>query len=176
MKGSSILAGLILIAVGVIFLLMPLFPNVSDVLNIDQQWPLIIVLIGGMFILGALLGSPGLAVPGTIVGGIGLLLYYQNATNSWDTWAYVWTLIPVFIGLGLILSNALAGNLASGIKQGGRLIIIGLILFLVFGSFLGAGFGSSFGLAILLIGIGLWMVLRIVFKSKEDDAGKQELE
>jgi hypothetical protein len=176
MKGSSILAGLILIAVGVIFLLMPLFPNVFDVLNISQQWPLIIVLIGGMFILGALLGSPGLAVPGSIVGGIGLLLYYQNATNSWETWAYAWALIPVFIGIGVILSNAISGNLRAGIKQGGQLIIIGLILFLVFGSFLGAGFGSSFGLAILLIGAGLWMIVRIFTKGKEDEPVKQDLE
>lgn len=170
MKGSTIFAGLILIAVGVIFLLMPLFPNVSDMLNIDQHWPLIIVLIGGMFILGALLGSPGLAVPGSIVGGIGLLLYYQNLTGNWQTWAFAWTLIPVFVGIGIILSNAIAGDLASGLKSGGRLILIGLIMFLIFGSFLGAGFGGSFGLAILLIGIGLWMVFRVFLKNKQEKA------
>lgn len=170
MKGSTILAGLILIAVGVIFLLMPLFPNVSDMLNIDQHWPLIIVLIGGMFILGALLGSPGLAVPGTIVGGIGLLLYYQNLTGNWQTWAFAWTLIPVFVGIGIILSKAIAGDLASGLRSGGRLILIGLIMFLIFGSFLGAGFGRSFGLAIVLIGIGLWMVFRVILKGKQDKA------
>jgi len=120
MKGTTILAGLILIAVGVIFLLMPLFPNVSDVLNIDQHWPLIIVLVGAMFILGALLGSPGLAIPGSIVGGIGLLLYYQNLTGNWQTWAFAWTLIPVFVGIGIILSKAIDGDLASGLSGLGK--------------------------------------------------------
>ena len=170
MRRSSILAGLILIAVGVIFLLMPLFPNVADSLNINQQWPLIIILIGGLFLLGAFLGSPGLAVPGSLISGLGLLMYYQNINNAWNTWAYAWTLILVFIGIGIILSRALGGDLASGLRQGGRLIVIGLILFLVFGSFLGAGFTSSVGLAILLIGIGLWMVARILFNSKRGDA------
>jgi len=171
MKGTTILAGLILIAVGVIFLLMPLFPNVSDMLNIDQHWPLIIVLVGGMFILGALLGSPGLAIPGSIVGGIGLLLYYQNLTGNWQTWAFAWTLIPVFVGIGIILSKAIDGDLASGLKSGGRLILIGFILFLVFGSFMGAGLGRSFGLAIVLIGLGLWMVIRVFMKNKQEKTG-----
>ncbi len=170
MRRSSILAGLILIAVGVIFLLMPLFPNVSDLLNINQQWPLIIILVGGMFLLGAFLGSPGLAIPGSLISGLGLLMYYQNSNNAWNTWAYAWTLILVFIGIGIILSRAIEGDLASGLRKGGRLIVIGLILFLVFGSFLGAGFTSSVGLAILLIGIGLWMVARILFNGKRGDA------
>jgi hypothetical protein len=159
-----------LIAVGVIFLLMPLFPNVSDVLNINQQWPLIIIAVGGLFIVGAFLGSPGLAVPGSLISGLGLLLYYQNANNAWNTWAYAWTLIFIFIGIGIILSRAIDGDLASGLRQGGRLVVIGLILFLVFGSFLGAGLNSTVGLAILLIGIGIWMVARIIFSGKRGDA------
>ncbi|MGB3713910.1 MAG: hypothetical protein WA996_05710 [Candidatus Promineifilaceae bacterium] len=170
MRRSSIFAGLILIGAGVLFLLMPLFPNVSDLLNINQQWPLIIILVGGMFLLGAFLGSPGLAVPGTLISGLGLLMYYQNTNNAWNTWAFAWTLIFVFIGIGIILSHAIGGNLALGLRQGGRLVVIGLILFLVFGSFLGSGFTSSVGLAILLIGIGLWMAARVIFRGKRGDA------
>jgi hypothetical protein len=172
MRTSSILAGLILIAVGVVFLLLPLFPNVSDVLNIEQQWPLIIVLIGAMFIIGAFLGSPGLAVPGSIVGGIGLLLYYQNATGNWGTWSFAWTLIPVFVGVGIILSNLIAGDLAKGLKAGGRLILIGVIMFLVFGSFMGAGFGRLFGLAVLLIAVGIWMIIRVFLGGRSTKADK----
>ena len=170
MRRSSILAGLILIGAGVLFLLMPLFPNVSDLLNINQQWPLIIILVGGMFLLGAFLGSPGMAVAGSLISGLGLMMYYQNNNNAWNTWAYAWTLIFVFIGIGIILSHAIEGTLASGLRKGGRLVVIGLILFLLFGSFLGAGFSSSVGLAILLIGIGLWMVVRIVFRREPGDA------
>jgi len=166
MKGSTILAGLMLIAVGVILLLLPLFPNVSDLLNINQHWPLLIVFIGGLFLLGAFVGSPGLAVPGSLLGGIGLMLYYQNVNSAWSSWAYSWTLILVFIGIGIIISRAIQGNLSAGIREGGRLIVIGLILFAIFGSFLGLGLGISFVLAIVLIGIGIWMVARVFFKGK----------
>ena len=170
MRGSSILAGLILIAVGIIVLLLPLFPNVSDFLNIDQQWPLIIVVVGGMFILGALLGSPGLAVPGSIVSGIGLLLYYQNLSGNWASWAYAWTLIPAFVGVGIILSHAISGDFAGGLKAGGGLIAIALVMFLIFGSFLPGGFDGTLGLAIVLIGVGLWIVLRVFVKDKQKKA------
>ena len=169
MKGSTILAGLILIAVGVILLILPLFPNVADVLNIEQQWPLIIVLVGALLMVGAFLGSPGLAVPGSIVGGIGLLLYYQNVTNNWSSWAYAWALIPVFVGIGIIISRGIVGDLSSGVREGGRLIAIGLILFFIFGSFLGAGWGSTIGLAVLLIGIGVWMIARMLIGRKKAD-------
>ena len=94
MRRGSIIAGLILIAVGVLLLVLPLFPSLSDIINIDKQWPLIIVGIGGLFILGALLGAPGLAIPGCVIGGIGLMLYFQNLFDAWETWAYAWALIP----------------------------------------------------------------------------------
>ena len=83
MRRGSIIAGVVLIAAGALLLVLPLFPNVSDFINIEKQWPLIIVGVGGFFILGALLGTPELAVPGAIVGGIGLMLYYQNLFDAW---------------------------------------------------------------------------------------------
>jgi hypothetical protein len=94
------------------------------------------------------------------------MLYYQNVNSAWSNWAYSWTLILVFIGIGIIMSRAIQGNLSAGIREGGRLIVIGLILFAIFGSFLGLGLGISFVLAIVLIGIGIWMVARVFFKGK----------
>ena len=164
MRKSSILAGLILIAVGTLVLLLPLFPNVADIIDINRMWPLIVVSIGGLFILGALLGAPGLAIPGCIIGGIGAMLYYQNLNNALDTWAYSWTLIIVFVGIGIFLMHLLEGEAATGIREGGRLVVIGLIMFLVMGSFFGAGPGISVVLAAILIGIGIWIVIRTFLK------------
>lgn len=170
MRRSSILAGLILIAVGLLFLLLPLFPNVSDFLDINQQWPLIIVLIGGFFIIGALLGSPGLAVPGTVIGSIGLMMYYQNLNNAWETWSYSWTLITVFVGIGIFIMRLLQGEASAGLREGGRLVIIGLIMFLIFGSFMGAGLRSTLILSVMLIGVGIWIVIRVILRARRSES------
>jgi hypothetical protein len=176
MNRGSIVGGVILILVGLFFLLLPLFPNVSANLDIEQQWPLIIVAIGGLFLLGALIGAPGLAIPGSIIAGLGLLMYYQNTNDAWETWAFAWTLIPGFVGVGTFLSQALDGNFRQGLRDGGRLIVISLIMFIIFGSIFGE-FGSlSFAWAIGLIALGLWILARnlILDRKAEKEKSKEE--
>ena len=165
MRRSSIAAGIILILVGLFFLLLPLFPNISTLVKIEQQWPLIIVAVGALFLLGALLGVSGLAIPGTIIAGIGALLYYQNLNDAWETWAYAWALIPGFVGIGIMIARALEGKGSQGIREGGVLVLISLILFFVFGSFLGGGYSFGVILAILLIIAGVWQLARAIFGS-----------
>ena len=175
MRRGSIFAGLILILVGLFFLLLPLFPNISANFNIEEQWPLIIVAVGGLFLLGALVGAPGLAVPGSIIAGLGLMMYYQNANGVWETWAYSWTLITGFVGVGVIISQALEGNFRNGLKDGGRLIVISLVMFIIFGSFFG-GFGSTnVFLAVGLIVVGIWLLARnLLFREKSDELKEGE--
>jgi hypothetical protein len=160
MRKSSIVAGMILIGVGLFFLVLPAFPNLSSVIDISQQWPLIIVAIGLMFLLGALVGTPELAVPASIIIGTGAILYYQNLSGNWWTWSFIWTLYPGFVGLGIVLSETLQGRGRSGLRSGGRLIFISFILFLVFGFFFGARMVSGVILALLLIAAGVWIIIR----------------
>ena len=171
MRRSSIAAGIILIGVGLFFLVLPAFPNLSSVIDISQQWPFIIVAIGFIFLLGALIGSPELAVPASIIIGTGAILYYQNLTGNWWTWSFIWTLYPGFVGLGIILSEALQGRGRSGLRSGGRLIAISFILFLVFGFFFGARMVSGVILALLLIAVGVWIIIRTF-----GDSGSQKEE
>jgi hypothetical protein len=170
MRRGSIFAGFIFILVGLFFLLLPLFPNLSANFNIEEQWPLIIVAIGGLFLLGALIGAPDLAIPGSILTGLGLMMYYQNANDAWETWAYSWTLITGFVGVGVIISQTLEGKWRNGLKDGGRLIIISLAMFIIFGSFFG-GFGSiNIVLATGLIAVGIWLLVKnLFFREKSDD-------
>ena len=170
MRRSSIVAGIILILVGLFFLLLPLFPNLANVVNIAQQWPLIIVAVGGLFLLGALLGATGLAIPGSIIAGIGSLLYYQNLNNAWETWAFAWALIPGFVGIGIVIARALKGEARRGVREGSGLIIISMILFFVFGSFLGGGFSFGLVLALFLIGFGLWLVYKTIISTGRDQS------
>lgn len=69
------------------------------------SWPSILWGMGALFLLVALVSSIGpLAIPGTILAGLGLLLAWQNQTGAWGSWAYSWALIPAFVGLGLFLA------------------------------------------------------------------------
>jgi hypothetical protein len=157
---SSIIGGAILISAGVILLLLQLLPNSGQAINIEQQWPLIIVGVGLLLILGAFFGAPPLAVPGSVVAGIGLILYFQNIYDAWETWAFSWTLIPTFVGVGTILMQALQGNIKVGLRDGGRLIVLGLILFFVFGAVFSGWFSLDLIWPVLVIALGLWLLIR----------------
>lgn len=163
-RKGSLVAGVILIAVGAFFLLLPLFPNVADLIDIGEQWPLIIVAIGAIFLLGALLGTPSLAIPGSVLAGIGSLLYYQNLNDAWESWAYAWTLIPAFVGIGMILMGLLQGSSPKLMKNGGRLVLVSFILFVVFGTLLGGLLSFSVIGPILLILFGLWVLATNLLK------------
>ena len=58
---SSIIGGAILITVGIFLLIFQLLPNAGLIINIEQQWPLIIVGVGLLLLFGALFGAPPLA-------------------------------------------------------------------------------------------------------------------
>lgn len=158
-KRSSMIVGTILILVGLLFLVIQFFPSVAFNLDIGRQWPLIVVSVGLLMILSALFGSPALAIPGSIVSGIGGILYVQNLTDAWSSWAYIWTLIPGFVGVGLILAGLLGHQRRTSWREGGRLLLISSILFLIFGAFFNGLGGLGQYWPIALIGLGLWMLL-----------------
>lgn len=133
-KQSSVVGGIILILVGLFFLALQFLPEtVTQFLDIGRQWPLIIVAVGGIFLLTAFLFQPPMAIPGSILTGIGLMLYYQNLTGHWESWAYSWTLIPGFVGVGIWLMHMRQGQFGEGMRHGGRLLLISLGMFAFFG-------------------------------------------
>ncbi|MCI0394321.1 MAG: DUF5668 domain-containing protein [Chloroflexi bacterium] len=159
-RKSSIIGGLILIVVGAFFLALQMFPSLAEQLDIDRQWPLLVVAIGGLFLLGAFLGTPSLAVPGSVIAGIGSLLYYQNLTDNWESWSYAWTLILGFAGVGTFIRYTLQKQVATGIRRGGRQVLTSLILFVVFSAFMGGWLDIDLLWPSLLILLGLWLVIK----------------
>jgi len=100
---TTLILGILLILAGIYFLLVNTVPGFADLINITFSWPVIVMLIGaGLLLLGLLTGTPEMAIPAFIVAGIGGILYYQNMTRNWGSWAYLWTLIPGFSGLGIL--------------------------------------------------------------------------
>jgi len=157
-KRSSIIGGIILIVLGGIFLLLQLFPSFADQFDIGRQWPLIIIAAGGFFLLSSFLGTPALAVPGCVIGGIGGILYYQNLSGNWASWAYVWALIPGFAGIGTILMGLLGDGRKTNVREGGRLVLISLIMFAIFGAFFNGLGGIGQYWPVLLILLGGWLL------------------
>jgi hypothetical protein len=163
---TSIVGGLLLILLGVFFLAYQVMPERLAWLRVEMGWPLIVVAVGaGLLIFGLLVGAPGMAVPACIVAGIGLLLYWQNATGNWESWAYAWTLIPGFVGVGTILAALLGeGKLRDALEGGFWLILISLVMFAIFGSFLGGMNLLGPYWPALLILLGLIVLVRSFFK------------
>jgi hypothetical protein len=109
-------------------------------------------------------GEPDMAVPACIVAGIGGILYYQNATENWSSWAYLWTLIPGFVGVGQILSGIIGGDFKASLRDGLRGIVICAILFIIFATIFNAwtifGSYSAYVPIALLFLLGIWLIVR----------------
>jgi hypothetical protein len=161
-KRTSIFGGVILILIGALLFMAQIMPDLVPDFWRVFSWPWIIVGVGLFLLaLGAILGEPGLAVPATIVGGIGGILAYQYYTNDWASWSYIWALIPGFVGLGIILMRALGGD--ASFKDGGTLLLISFIMLAVFGSFFGAlGMAGKYW-PVLLILLGVVLLGRSFF-------------
>jgi hypothetical protein len=165
-RRSSVVVGLMLILLGVLLAVVRLVPGLQSWTDIECSWPLIIVGVGALLLVAGLLTSvPALAVPSCIVGGIGGLLYWQNATDAWESWAYVWTLIPGFVGAGILLSSLLGGEGHRAMGEGVKLILVSLAMFTIFGSFFGSvGLMGKYW-PVLLIALGLLILLQRLFRS-----------
>jgi hypothetical protein len=147
MRNSGGLAvGLLLVVLGVVFTAV----QVLGVGTAEFFWPFFIILPGVfLFALTALLGKSGagLAVPGSIVTTVGLILLYQNTTGRWESWAYAWALIPAAVGAGLYLLGLQTDDPKA--RQTGKMIaLISLAVF---------AFAAIFFEAVLNIG-GLFAV------------------
>jgi len=153
-RRSNLVGGLLLIFLGLLVIALQLMPGIQILFT----WPWIIIGFGlFMLLVGAATGVPALAIPACIIGGIGGILYYQNVTGDWDSWAYIWALIPGFVGVGVILSGLLGGGTAESVRAGGWLVLISLTLLAVFGSFFGAlGLvGDYWPVLLILLGLVL---------------------
>lgn len=137
---SYLAAGVLLVLIGVLLLVFQTVPELQKILAITDTWPLIVIGVGmGLLVFALLINAPGMAVPAMIVGGIGGILLWQNITDRWESWSYMWALIPGFVGVGIVLSGLISGEgISEAVRSGIRLITISVVLFAIFGAFFGA--------------------------------------
>lgn len=123
--------GIVLIVLGILVLI----GRSVDLGNV--LWPFFVLIPGAVLLAIAFLGNrdaAGLAVPGSIVTVIGLILFVQALTGYFESWAYAWALIPAGAGFGTFLQGALTGDHARE-RDGMRVVTWGLTLFAAFGAF-----------------------------------------
>ena len=149
-RKSGFIGGLVFVLVGLLVLGIQLLPGI----DVQFGWPWIILGLGLLLLfIGSATGVAVLAIPATLLAGIGGILYYQTVTGDWDSWAYIWSLIPGFVGLGVVLLALMDGYGTGLARVGGWLISVSLGLFALVGSVFGAlGFLGDYwpGLLILL--------------------------
>jgi hypothetical protein len=156
---GALIAGTLLIVFGLLALAGQLFRFVDW----GALWPFAIIAFGALFFVAMFTGgkqAAAFAIPGSIVGGIGLILLFQNITGHWESMSYFWALIIMFVGVGIYLMGWYGGD-ANQKGAGARVMKVGFILFLIFGTFFEMIF-SSFGnivFPVLLILLGGYLIL-----------------
>ena len=167
----ALVFGVLLVAVGGTLLIVRL----TDIGIDGDAWPLWIV-VPGLALLVASVAVPargglGLAIAGSIVTTVGLILWVQDTYDLYGTWAYAWALVaPTAAGVGTLLYGVVKGD-GDLVGNGLRMALVGLALFTGFALFFEgvvglsgepiAGFDDV--LPFMVIGIGaLLVVLSVV--------------
>lgn len=162
---GPLVGGSLLIIFGILALFGKIFQNFDFW---GTFWPFFVIGLGALFFVGMFAGGrsvSGLAIPGSIITTIGLMLFYQNITGHWESWSYGWTVILMSVGVGIFIMG-LWGQNETQRAAGLRVLRIGLIMFVIFGAFFELIFtsGMPFGLRSIvfpaaLILLGLYLVL-----------------
>lgn len=176
---ANLIIGVALVGLGALFLMGQIF----DFNFWDLFWPFCVIIPGVMFFVGMVIGGKPagpLAIPGSIVTTVGLLLLYQNIFEHWESWAYAWALIfPTSIGVGLVINGVWSG-IPSLTQRGTRWASFGVILFLAAGAFFelvvnisGGNLIGNFVWPGLLILVGAYLLMR-QGASKSGDNGHSD--
>lgn len=182
-QGRVAILGVILVLVGAVGLVVSWTGFEFDEWIGENGWPIFVIVPGLVLWALAFVPKPpagvGFAIAGTIVTSVGVLLWYQEATDHWESWAYAWALIgPGAAGLGLLLYG-LATRTSRMVKEGAWLALISLLVFVVGAWFFESTFETGrvpldLGDAwpVVLIGIGVIVILLSLFGHRPSGGGE----
>lgn len=175
MRGAgNVVVGVVLVALGLLFLVAQ-FVDLRLWFGFDfwqYFWPFFVIIPGLGLFAGMLAGgrsTSGLAIPGSIVTSVGLILLYQNTFDRWESWAYIWALIfPTAVGLGLMIHGTLSDEEKTA-RLGRGMLLTGMAIFIAGATFFelvlnisGMARGTIGAVAgpALLILLGIWLLFR----------------
>ena len=160
--------GVMLILAGLVFAALQLFQ-----IQFFPSWPFIIIGVGvALLVLGILINVPDMAVPACIVAGVGGILYSTALTGRWEAWAFLWTLIPGFVAIGMFLAWLLGARKHYSFRSMLDTLISSLVMFAIFFAIFGSMFGyftngllQSFW-PLLLVAAGVLILVRGLIRIK----------
>ncbi len=170
---TQLVLGILLVLAGVLYILSPRLPFLEGWLRLQFQWPFYVIGAGLLIlILGLLTGTPSMAIPACIVTGIGGILYYQNMTGDWASWEFLWTLLPGFVAIGLLITGLLGEDSRKNFSSGLNLLVTSAAMFLVFAAiFQRLYFLGPYGPAALLILLGVYVIGRGLLRGRRASDG-----
>jgi len=159
----GIIGGAILIAIGLVLLVQRYTPLHLGAL----LWPFFIIIPGCFLYLVMFLGGRGsgpLAIPATILTTLGLIFLGQSLFDYYESWAYIWALLPTAVGIGMAIGGLWDGK-PTMVQAGAHTARGGLTMLLIFATcFELFIFHSAAFLVVLLplalIGGGAFLLLR----------------
>jgi hypothetical protein len=147
--------GILLIIVGIVILALQYVHIDMNWLPqrwAELSWPLRIIVPGlALFVVGLVLpdrAGEGLSGLGLVAAAVGTLLWYQDVTGTWASWAYAWALVfPAAGGLAGIIHGTLHANWRH-VRDSVGGFLFGIVMFFILGfvfeNWLGfEGFGLS---------------------------------
>jgi hypothetical protein len=169
---TQLVLGMLLILVAGWLIATRIQPDLVNLFNFTFDWPMWVMLAGAaLLVIGLLVGAPDMAIPASIVAGIGGILYYQEASSNWESWAYLWTLIPGFVGVGKILSGLIGGDFLACLREGLKLLLTCAIMFTIFATIFNAwtifGSLSAYVPIALLFVLGIWLIVRGILRQRK---------
>lgn len=170
---TQLVLGLLLVAIGVVYLVAQQNPALRALLQVQFQWPFYVVGVGALLlVIGLLTGAPSMAIPACIVAGIGGILYYQNRTSDWASWEFLWTLIPGFVAVGILLTALLGEDTRANLGRGLNLLVISAVMFVVFAAiFQRLSLLGPYGPAVVLIALGVYIIGRGLLRGRHAGGG-----
>ena len=159
--------GVLLVLLGLWFFVVRQVPALKAWTELQFDWPFYVIGAGALILLvGLITGAPAMSIPACIVAGIGGILYYQNLSQDWESWSFLWTLIPGFVGVGSILTGLFGEDTRRNLAHGINLVVISAVLFLVMAAMMQRlNILGPYGPAALLILLGLYVIIRGLWRS-----------
>lgn len=159
---TQLALGVLMVLLGAWFIAVRQVPVLRPFSNLNWDWPGYVIGAGAvLLVIGLVTDAPRMAIPAALVAGIGGILYYQNISHDWESWDFMWTLIPGFVGVGNILAGLFGDDLRHNFGRGANLIIVSAVLFLIFAAiFNRINILGNYGVAALLILLGLYVIGR----------------
>jgi hypothetical protein len=166
--------GVLLILLGAWFFAVRQVPALRSWTELQFEWPFYVIGAGAVILLvGLLTGAPAMSIPACIVAGIGSILYYQHRFGDWESWSFLWTLIPGFVGVGTILTGLFGEDTRHNLGHGINLVVISTVLFLIFAAVMQRlSILGPYGPALLLILLGLYVIGRGLLRSRSGNGDR----